>query len=132
VRSNSNLIIASAGAILGVALFFIAAVLYQFDPAVVRVYPRCLLNTATGLECPGCGGTRAVHQLLHGNLLQALRLNALLVTSLPLLALSVILEVRATLFGIARPAVLYRPALGWTIVAVLVLWTIGRNMFLPI
>jgi len=115
-----------------VALLSITAVVYQFDPAVVRVFPRCLVNAATGLECPGCGGTRALHQLLHGNLWQALRLNALVVTFLPLLALSGFLEVRATLFGFARPAVLYRPAVGWTIAAVLVLWTICRNVFLPI
>ncbi len=29
----------------------------------------CLFRTITGLYCPGCGGTRALIALLHGNLI---------------------------------------------------------------
>ena len=38
------------------------------------------------LDCPGCGSQRALHELLHGNLTSALRLNAFVVCSLPLFA----------------------------------------------
>jgi hypothetical protein len=55
------------------------AVLFFFDPATHRFYPVCLFHSLTGLNCPGCGGTRAAHELLHGHLLRALRDNALLV-----------------------------------------------------
>ena len=40
----------------------------------------------TGLYCPGCGATRATHELLHGHLLAALHYNALWVSVLPLAA----------------------------------------------
>jgi hypothetical protein len=63
-----------------------AAILFWFDPSQSRFYPRCLFQEATGLLCPGCGSLRAIHQLLHGNLAAALRFNALLVVSLPVLA----------------------------------------------
>ena len=33
----------------------------------------------TGLYCPICGTTRALHELAHGNLIAAFRLNALVV-----------------------------------------------------
>jgi hypothetical protein len=73
-----------AGWVLGIPVVLAAgAVLYAFSPAEYSFYPFCLFHEMTGLHCPGCGGTRAAHQLLHGNVLAALRLNALLVVSLP-------------------------------------------------
>ena len=30
--------------------------------------PTCLLKLTTGFDCPGCGGTRALWYLLHGDL----------------------------------------------------------------
>lgn len=63
-----------------------ALVLFAFNPERVPIYPVCLFHRWTGLDCPGCGSLRALHQLLHGNFVEALRLNALLVLSLPLFA----------------------------------------------
>ena len=59
------------------------AVLFLFNPAQSAFYPFCLFHKFTGYQCPGCGSLRALHQVLHGNLLEALRLNALLVLTLP-------------------------------------------------
>jgi len=47
--------------------------------------PVCLLHDVFGLYCPFCGGTRAVGALLTGDLVGALRVNAAVVLSLPLL-----------------------------------------------
>lgn len=60
-----------------------AAMLYVFDPARYGFYPACALYRTTGLFCPGCGSLRAMHQLLHGHLIEALRFNALFVFSVP-------------------------------------------------
>ncbi len=46
--------------------------------------PVCPWYTATGLRCAGCGMTRALHLLLHGQLLEALLLNPLIVLVPPL------------------------------------------------
>lgn len=53
-----------------------------------RFLPRCLLNDATGLYCPGCGNTRAAHALMHGDLMEALRQNAYTIIALPFLAIA--------------------------------------------
>lgn len=65
---------------LGAVIFFV------FDPSRVPMFPQCTFHQITGLDCPGCGAQRALHQLLHGNLIAALRLNAMFVLSLPLAA----------------------------------------------
>jgi hypothetical protein len=61
-------------------------VLFCFDPRQYHFYPVCFFHRTTGLLCPGCGALRAAHQLLHGHLAAAFRLNPMLVVSLPLLA----------------------------------------------
>jgi hypothetical protein len=63
-----------------------AAVFFAFDPTQVPIFPQCMFHRVTGLDCPGCGAQRALHELLHGNLIAALRLNAMFVLSLPLAA----------------------------------------------
>jgi hypothetical protein len=58
--------------------------LYFNDPnAPESLYPGSLIKSLTGFYCPGCGVTRAIYQLLHGNLKSALALNPLLVIFLP-------------------------------------------------
>ncbi len=45
---------------------------------------QCLLQKTTGFSCMACGGQRALHELLHGNFREAVRLNAFLVLGFPL------------------------------------------------
>ena len=50
-------------------------------------FPGCAFRSWTGLFCPGCGATRAIHALIHADPAKALRMNALLILSLPVLPL---------------------------------------------
>lgn len=59
------------------ALLALGVVLYFFPPERFSFYPKCLLFTSTGIECPSCGGLRAMHALLHGHWLEALAYNPL-------------------------------------------------------
>jgi hypothetical protein len=63
-------------------------VLYLFNPSLFGFYPRCAFYQTTGLLCPGCGALRAMHQLLHGHLTEAIRFNGLLIFSLPFAAMT--------------------------------------------
>jgi len=58
---------------------------YFFDPTQWAFLPGCPLHALTGLHCPGCGSTRALHQLAHGHLGAAFGLNPLAVGALPVL-----------------------------------------------
>jgi hypothetical protein len=60
-------------------------VLYLFPPVPASIYPPCPFFYITGLYCPGCGSTRCLHALVHGNLYQAAAYNILLLTAIPFL-----------------------------------------------
>jgi Protein of unknown function (DUF2752) len=59
--------------------------LYRVPPTEQSYYPHCVFHTLTGLHCPGCGATRSLHALLHGDLAQAAAYNVLFLLLLPLL-----------------------------------------------
>lgn len=61
-----------------------SGMLWSFDPQESRWYPQCPFYAATHWLCPGCGGTRALYQLLHLNLGPALQWNALAAVCAPL------------------------------------------------
>lgn len=64
------------------------AVFQLYDPnAVGSPFPPCLFKLAAGFDCIGCGVTRALHALAHGDLVRALEMNALAVIVLPLIPL---------------------------------------------
>jgi hypothetical protein len=66
----------------GICLLMLAAIpeeLWQQDVSV------CLWRNLWGLECLGCGMTRALSKALHGDWTEAMRLNALVAVVLPAL-----------------------------------------------
>lgn len=65
----------------------VCVVLAVVDPEDRTLWtPRCPFRAATGLDCPGCGGTRALTALVRGDPLRALDHNLLTVVLLPVLA----------------------------------------------
>jgi hypothetical protein len=56
----------------------IALTVGYFNPTTAGFFPVCPLYAMTGLACPGCGMTRGLHALLHGDIAAALGYNLLL------------------------------------------------------
>jgi hypothetical protein len=116
------------GVISVVAALACAVVLFLFDPSRYPFYPRCLFHQWTGWNCPGCGSTRAMYQLLHGHLVTALRCNALLILSLPVAAVYGVRQFFRWRAGlpVSFPAV--QPRGIFLFFGVLVVFTIVRNI----
>jgi hypothetical protein len=55
------------------------------DPETKTIFPVCGFYAVTGLYCPGCGMTRALHNTVTGDITRAIRFNALLVVAIPVL-----------------------------------------------
>ena len=74
--------------LLGAGAAGVAALLARIDPnAADSPLPPCPLRALTGFYCPGCGSTRALFDLLHGDVPGALAMNPLLVVLSPVLLL---------------------------------------------
>src|SRR5688572_8141258 len=110
MRASGTRLLAAA-AIVGAALLF---ALYRYDPSTVAFYPPCVFRALTGLLCPGCGATRAMHHLLHGDVAGAFRLNAMLLILGPVLAATTLIELRALATGSTSPRLVHQPWFGWT------------------
>lgn len=48
----------------------------------------CVFKSMLGISCPGCGMTRAIHEILHFNFFQSIKYNIL---AIPLVVLGIIL-----------------------------------------
>lgn len=105
----------------GAVLLGCGALLFFFNPAHHSFYPRCAFHQLTGWQCPGCGGLRAAHQLLHGHVTEALRLNVLAVLAIPLAAWWVW---RRRVHGRGR----VRAGWLWWMLVVLVVFGVLRNL----
>lgn len=64
----------------GAALLWLV---WRFEPGGQFFFPRCWLYQTTGWQCSGCGATRALHAVLHGDIAAAWRLNPLVLFFLP-------------------------------------------------
>ena len=100
-------VVAAAGAIL----------LYRFPPGTCRFWPPCLFHRLTGLYCPGCGNTRALALLLHGDVAGSLAKNALFV---PLLLCVLVLAI--------FPKLALNRYFAVPVAVVVVLFFIARNL----
>lgn len=106
----------------------LGAYVYLVDPyAASSPYPRCILKQYTGIDCPGCGGTRCVHALLHGDLRTALDHNALVVLLLPIVAYAVVRWV-LRYAGVELPALRLPSWMAWAIPVAMVVFTVVRNI----
>jgi hypothetical protein len=94
-----------------------AVIVYRFDPSLHGFYPRCVFHALTGLECPGCGGTRALHQLLHGRFVDAYRLNPMLFLMAPFVAAGSLTDAQWT----------RHRWVGWAAAILLIAWGVFRN-----
>jgi len=81
-----------------------SAYLFWFEPGKSGFFPICLFRFLTGFTCPGCGTTRAMHQILHGHFLTAFMLNPLLLLAIPFMLFALLrYSVIVMRGGVPRP-----------------------------
>jgi hypothetical protein len=77
-----------------------AVYVFAFEPGKTGFFPPCIFRLLTGLQCPGCGSTRSLHQLLHGHFATAFALNPLFVIAIPFLMFALLRHTSLSFRGI--------------------------------
>ncbi|RKN49246.1 DUF2752 domain-containing protein [Micromonospora endolithica] len=90
--------------------------------------PTCLLKLTTGLDCPGCGGTRALWYLLHADLPAAARHHLLFVFSVPFVAYLFVAWAGKQAFGWRLPELRLSPRVLGGFLAVWFAFSVLRNL----
>lgn len=113
---------AAAGSAVALGLGYLA-IANPHDPGVPM--PKCPTKLLTGFDCPGCGGLRMTHDLLHGDLAGAAHSNLFLLLMLPVIAVVLGLLARARWRG--RPFRVDARA-GYAILVAAIVFTVVRNL----
>lgn len=105
----------------------IGAFMHVWDPNQPSIAPSCPFLTLTGFYCPGCGSTRTIHALAHGDLVTAMERNPLAVLAFGILFVGLVRWTRRLWRGeplrsLAPPWVL------WTMLVVIVVYWVSRNV----
>ena len=116
--------------LIGVPLVIIggATALFFLNPSEHSFFPKCALYVATGYSCPGCGSTRALFHLTHGNVLEAFRLNPGLIGLIALGLTDYVRYVLAVVRGNPFQTLFGRLKLLGLLLGVMLVYGIVRNL----
>ena len=105
----------------------VVVLLLKFDPNQAgNPLPPCPSRWLTGIYCPGCGATRALHALLHGDIGKAISMNVVFVLALPVVVLLVLNHVAKLPARLVTIAGFFSDARPWA--WVLICFAILRNL----
>jgi len=104
-----------------------ATYLFIFEPGKTGFFPACPFRTLTGFTCPGCGSTRGLHRLLHGDIVSAFEFNPLMVLLLPFLLYALVRYTAAAVRGRPLQKHYVDAKYIWMLFAVVMSFWIFRN-----
>ncbi|MGH9929780.1 MAG: DUF2752 domain-containing protein [Pyrinomonadaceae bacterium] len=104
-----------------------ATYLFIFEPGRTGFFPACPFRMVTGFACPGCGSTRGLHRLLHGDLIAAFEFNPLMVLSLPFLLYAIMRYTAAAVSGRPLQKHFVNAKYIWMLFAVIMSFWVFRN-----
>ncbi|RYU97014.1 DUF2752 domain-containing protein [Emticicia agri] len=111
--------------LLAVIVLTITAYYFYFPSLGFLPNMQCIFNKTTGLHCPGCGGQRAFHALLHGQVAYAAQNNFLIFLVLPVAGLKLAEELSGKKIF---PAVFYSRKVVLSILVLVILFSVLRNI----
>ncbi len=106
----------------------VAFVAGYFDPSTAGFFPACPFLVLTGLACPGCGMTRGLHALLHGDVLGTLDYNLILPGILFFFGYLFVSLILIAVRGRGLNFKIFTPIVLWSFFGFAFVFTILRNL----
>ena len=99
-----------------------------YNPGDHDFFPKCVLHGTTGLHCPGCGSQRAIHSLLHGDLLGTVGNNLLLLPVILVIGYHYGTKLWGMKKGMQVKSPLQYSEAAWIVLIAVVLFAVFRNI----
>ena len=111
------------------SLSAIAIFVFFFNPASPsnQWFPKCPFRLVTGMQCPGCGSTRAFYQLLHLHPIAAFKFNPLMILTLPFIVYGFLGFTRSAVMGRPQRRLFIPPIYLWAWLFLLIFFWVFRN-----
>jgi hypothetical protein len=113
------------GILIGLLFFWFY---HTLNPSEHSVYPECQFYASTGYLCPGCGSQRAVHDILHFNITEAFKHNALVGLSILALVYLVFVLAFNKISSKKIPNYFNRASTAYAILGIILIFWILRNL----
>ena len=103
--------------------------LFFFNPAspANQFFPKCPFRLLTGMQCPGCGSTRALYQLLHLHPVAAFKFNPLFMLTLPFIVYGFLGYTKSALTGKPQRRLFVPSFYLWAWLVLMIFFWIFRN-----
>lgn len=111
-----------------VFIFGLAVLFFLLNPSEHQIFPRCMFNSLTGYHCPGCGTQRAIHSLLHFNIMGVIGNNFLFIPAILAIGYHYTHQPLNKNFGWKLPNIFYQKATPWIIFGTVALFWLLRNL----
>jgi Protein of unknown function (DUF2752) len=103
----------------------ITAFYFFWNPAENSLLPSCPFKNLTNFYCPGCGGQRAFHAMLHGEFIEAFHDNLLIFIVIPVAFYKIILQMNGST---SKDVFILNNKKIWIFLSLLSLFTLIRNI----
>ncbi len=117
-------------AVFNLLLLTALTILHLFPVGKSSFYPACTWFSLTGTYCAGCGSTRAMNAIAHGNFQDIIHYNILIVFFLPYLLYSYAMLFFSAVSGYRPLVISFKNSELYTLAVLVLLFWISRN-FIP-
>ena len=116
----------------GLVGLFLLWLYFNINPSGQSFFPQCPFHTITGYHCPGCGSQRALHDFLHGNIIEGFKHNVLIGLALLVFLYKGFLLIRSYFYPQKSSNLLYHSKTPLIIlILVLAVWILRNLPFEP-